>query len=343
MGIAQQTASSARYVQITLEGESIMASKKSKSRKEVLADELESHFANYTKLFVVGVDNVTSNQLHEIRKSMRGEAVIYCGKNTQMRRVLRKLEEQGMEQLEKIRQICKLNIALVFTNGDLATVCENIVSNKMPAAAKAGALAQRDVIIPAGPTSLEPTMTSFLQALNISSKISKGNIEILNETHLLVKGEKVDASSAALLAKLDIMPFAYGLEVKYVYDNGSLFEPAVLAISKDDIVNRFKNGAKNVAAVSIELGKPCVASVPYSLLLAFQNLLAVACATDFTFAEAADIKKYLKDPSSFSFAAAPAAGGGAAPKAAAKKKSTTEDDDAGAPGGGLFDDAGDDY
>merc|ERR1711904_353671 len=241
----------------------------------------------------------------------------------------------GMEDLEKLRAVCKKNIAFVFTNGDLKTMCDRITENKMPAAAKAGALAQVDVIIPAGPTSLEPTMTSFLQALNISSKISKGNIEILNETHLLHKGEKVDASSAALLAKLDIMPFAYGLEVKYVYDNGSLFEPAVLAISKDDIVNRFKNGAKNVAAVSIELGKPCVASVPYSLLLAFQNLLAVACATDFTFAEAADIKKYLKDPSSFSFAAAPAAGGGAAPKApaAAAKKSSSEDDDAAAPGG----------
>lgn len=153
-----------------------MASKKTKSRKEVLADELEQHFANFTKLFVVGVDNVTSNQLHEIRKSMRGEATIYCGKNTQIRRVLRKLEEQGQEDLEKIRAICKLNIALVFTNGDLKTVCDKIVDNKMPAPAKAGALAQVDVIIPAGPTSLEPTMTSFLQALNISSKISKGNI-----------------------------------------------------------------------------------------------------------------------------------------------------------------------
>merc|ERR1711904_325925 len=163
----------------------------------------------------------------------------------------------GMEDLEKLRAVCKTNIAFVFTNGDLATVCENIVSNKMPAAAKAGAIAQVDVIVPAGPTSLEPTMTSFLQALNISSKISKGNIEILNETHLLHKGEKVDASSAALCAKLDLMPFAYGLVVKYVYDNGSVFEPAVLDISAGDIINRFKNGAKNVAAVSIEPGKPC--------------------------------------------------------------------------------------
>lgn len=322
-----------------------MASKKVRARKEELAEQLEELFDTYSKLFVVGVDNVSSNQLHEIRKSLRGEAVIYCGKNTQMRRVLRKLEEQGKEELEKIRQVCKLNVALVFTNGDLKEMCEKIQQNKMPAAARAGALAQSDVIIPAGPTSLEPTMTAFLQALNISSKISKGNIEILNETHLLHKGEKVDASSAALLQKMDILPFAYGLEVQHVYDNGAIFAPAVLDISKSDIIARFHQGAKNVAAVSIELSMPTAVSVPYSLMMAFSNLLAVAAETDFTFKQAEEIKAYLADPSAFA-CAAPAAGaapaGGAAPAAAAKK-SSSDDDDAGAPGGGLFGDDGDDY
>jgi len=322
-----------------------MASKKVRARKEELAEQLEELFDTYSKLFVVGVDNVSSNQLHEIRKDLRGEAVIYCGKNTQMRRVLRKLEEQGKEELEKIRAVCKLNIALVFTNGDLKEMCEKIQENKMPAAARAGALAQSDVIIPAGPTSLEPTMTAFLQALNISSKISKGNIEILNETHLLHKGEKVDASSAALLQKMDILPFAYGLEVQHVYDNGAIFAPEVLDISKSDIIARFHQGAKNVAAVSIELSMPTAVSVPYSLLMAFSNLLAVAAETDFTFKQAEEIKAYLADPSAFA-CAAPAAGaapaGGAAPAAAAKK-SSSDDDDAGAPGGGLFGDDGDDY
>jgi len=322
-----------------------MASKKVRARKEELAEQLEELFDTYSKLFVVGVDNVSSNQLHEIRKDLRGEAVIYCGKNTQMRRVLRKLEEQGKEELEKVRQVCRLNVALVFTNGDLKEMCEKIQENKMPAAARAGALAQSDVIIPAGPTSLEPTMTAFLQALNISSKISKGNIEILNETHLLHKGEKVDASSAALLQKMDILPFAYGLEVQHVYDNGAIFAPAVLDISKSDIIARFHQGAKNVAAVSIELSMPTAVSVPYSLMMAFSNLLAVAAETDFTFKQAEEIKAYLADPSAFA-CAAPAAGaapaGGAAPAAAAKK-SSSDDDDAGAPGGGLFGDDGDDY
>lgn len=306
-----------------------MATKKLKSRKEVLADELEEHFSNYKCLFIVGVDNVTSNQLHEIRKSLRGDCVIYCGKNTQIRCVLRKLEEeQGRTELEQIRQKMKTNVALVFTNKDLKTMMERIIENKMPAAARAGAIAQCDVIIPAGPTSLEPTMTSFLQALNISSKISKGNIEILNETHLLHAGTKVDASSAALLVKLDIMPFAYGLVVQQLFDGNSLFDPEVLNITDDQIIGRFKYGCKQVAAMAIELGKPCVASVPYTLLMAFSNLVAMAAATDFTFKEAEDVKKYLKDPSAFASAAPAAAAstGAAAPAAAAKKESSDDDD-----------------
>jgi len=322
-----------------------MATKKARARKEQLATELEEHFDTYSRLFVVGVDNVSSNQLHEIRKDLRGECVIYCGKNTQMRRVLRKLEEQGKEELAKVREACKLNVALVFTNGDLKTMRDRIQENKMPAQARAGSLAQCDVIIPAGPTSLEPTMTAFLQALNISSKISKGNIEILNETHLLHVGEKVDASSAALLQKMDIMPFAYGLEVQQVYDQGSLFSPAVLDITPEQVVAKFHQGAKNVAAVSIELSMPTAVSVPYSLLMAFSNLLAVAAETEFSFKEAEEIKAYLADPSAFASAApvaAAAAPGGAKPAAAAAKESS-EDDDAGAPGGGLFDDGGDDY
>merc|ERR1712072_1557588 len=245
MGIAQQTASSARYVQITLEGESIMASKKSKSRKEVLADELESHFANYTKLFIVGVDNVTSNQLHDIRKSMRGEAVIYCGKNTQMRRVIRKLEEAGRPELDKVRAACKLNVALIFTNQSLAKIRDEIVGNKKPSLAKAGALAQCDVTIPKGITALEPSMTSFLQALNISSKITKGSIEIINDVELFKAGDRVDASQAALLQKLEITPFSYGLVPIAVFDGNSLFAPAVLDIEDSQILATFTNCLQN--------------------------------------------------------------------------------------------------
>merc|ERR1719261_1474757 len=128
-----------------------MASKKAKERKYELAEDLIKLFSEYSKCLMVTVDNVGSNQLHLIRKDLRGKAVIYCGKNTQIRRVLRKLEVDRPE-LEQIRAKLKLNVALVFTNGDLATLKDDIEANKMPAAARAGALAQVDVTIEKGIT-----------------------------------------------------------------------------------------------------------------------------------------------------------------------------------------------
>lgn len=211
----------------------------------------------------------------------------------------------------------------------------------MPCAAKAGAVSQCDLVIEKGMTSLEPSQTSFVQALNIQTKITKGQIEIINDHHLLKEGVKVDASQAALLQKLNILPFSYGLVVVGCYDNGSFFDPEVLAISNADILAHFSAGCRNVAAVSIMLNTPTVVSVPYSILLAFRNLLAISVQTDYTFKGSEKVKAYLKDPSAFACAAGPATGGPAKPAAAAKKKTTTEEEDL-APATGLFD-AGDDY
>jgi hypothetical protein len=53
----------------------------------------------------------------------------------------------------------------------------------------------------------------------------------VSDVHLIKAGDKVGASEAALLGKLGVKPFKYGLEVVKVYDSGSLFEPAVLEIT----------------------------------------------------------------------------------------------------------------
>merc|ERR1711959_621603 len=126
-------------------GES-MASKKAKERKYELAEDLIKLFSEYNKCLMVTVDNVGSNQLHLIRKDLRGKAIIYCGKNTQIRRVLRQLEAEGRPELEQIRSKMKLNVALVFTHGDLATLKDELEENKRPTAAKVGALAQSALV-----------------------------------------------------------------------------------------------------------------------------------------------------------------------------------------------------
>jgi len=217
-------------------------------------------------------------------------------------------------------------------------VREKLLENKVRAPARAGAIAPVDVIIPAQNTGMGPEKTSFFQALSISTKIAKGSIEIINDVHILKEGDKVGPSEATLLNMLNISPFNYGLQVQMVYDSGSIFEPKILDIKPEDIRAKFMAGVRNVAAVSLEIGYPTLASAPHSIINGFKNLLAVAAATDITFKEAETVKEFIKDPSKFAAVAAPAATASPA-KAADKKeekKEESEDED-GDMGLGLFD------
>jgi len=297
---------------------------------------LVQYMDEYPKCFIVGADNVGSKQMQQIRIGLRGSAVVLMGKNTMMRKAIKGHLENN-PALEKILPHIRGNVGFVFTSGELTEVREKLLENKVRAPARPGAIAPGDVIIPSQNTGLGPEKTSFFQALAIATKISKGTIEIINDVHILKVGDKVGASEATLLNMLNISPFSYGLQVEMVYDSGTIFEPKILDIKPEDLRNRFLAGVRNVAAVSLTIGYPTVASVPHSIINGFKNLLAVAAVTEVNFKEAETVKEFIKDPSKFA-AAAPAAVAASpskeAKKVEVKEESEEEDDDMGF---GLFD------
>jgi large subunit ribosomal protein LP0 len=299
---------------------------------------LTSLLDEYQKIFIVNVDNVGSKQMQMIRTELRGHATILLGKNTMMRKAIRGHMSNNPD-LEALLPHIKQNVGFVFTDGDLAEIRDKILANKVPAAAKAGALAPVSCTVPAQVTALGPEKTSFFQALQIPTKISRGNIEILNSVELIKEGTKVGASEAALLGMLNIMPFSYGLVIEKIYDSGSIIAPEILDITADDIRQRFMDGVARVASLSLQINYPTVASAPHSIVNGFKNLLAIAAVTDIEFEEAKSLKEFLADPGKFAAAAAAAAPAAqeAAPAAAAapaKEESESEDDDMGF---GLFD------
>ncbi len=75
----------------------------------------------------------------------------------------------------------------------LLQVKDEIAKYKVGAPARVGLLAPNDVTIPAGGTGMDPSQTSFFQALAIATKINKGTIEIVSDVHLIKAGEKVSA------------------------------------------------------------------------------------------------------------------------------------------------------
>lgn len=132
-----------------------------------------------------------------------------------------------------------------------------------PSQAKAGVVAPCSCTIPKGPTGLDPAQTSFFQALNIATKINKGAIEIVNDCQVIHEGLKVGSSEAALLHKLGLKPFTYGLAIKYVWEGG-VFPVDVLRINDAVLTASFMNGVGNVAAVSLAVGYPTEAALAHS-------------------------------------------------------------------------------
>jgi len=286
----------------------------------------------YPKCFLVEADNVGSKQMQQIRISLRGHAVVLMGKNTMMRKAIRGLLPEN-PQLESLMNHIKGNVGFVFTKEDLVSIRDMLLANKVKAPAKAGALAPLDVGVPAQNTGLGPEKTSFFQALNIPTKITKGTIEITNNVALIKAGDKVGMSEATLLNMLGISPFTYGLVVNKVYDSGSIFDPTILDITDEDLKTHILAGIRNIAALCLKIGYPTVASVPHSIINGMKNCMALAAVTDITFKEAETMKAYLADPSAFAVAA-PAE---TVVEAVEEKEAEKEESDDDSMDGGMFD------
>jgi len=308
-----------------------------RAQKQIYFEKLKDLLAKYPSIFLVNVDNVGSNQMHQIRVALRGKGIVLMGKNTMVRRALRTILSES-PQFERLLPYVKGNIGFVFTDKDLKEIRELIVANKVAAPARAGAFAPKDVIVAACNTGMEPGKTSFFQALGIPTKIARGTIEIVSDVKVVTAGTRVGSSEATLLNMLNISPFTYGMTVVQIFDQGNVFSPQVLDVEESELIERFLSGIKTIAAISLALDYPTIVSVTHSLVNAYKNLIAISLATEYTFEGSEKVKEYLANPEAFAVAAAPVAE--AAPVAAAKeeeKEEEKEDESDEDMGFGLFD------
>jgi large subunit ribosomal protein LP0 len=297
-------------------------------------DKLKGLLEDYKSIFIVQVDKVSSQQLHESRGALRGKGVVLMGKNTMVRRALKTFIPDAPEY-ERLLPFVKGNVGFVFTNSELKEIRDIILANKVAAPARAGAVAPLDVWIPAGNTGMEPGKTSFFQALGVPTKIARGTIEITTDLKLVETGNKVGPSEATLLNMLNISPFTYGMGIVQVYDDGNTFPPEVLDIGEEQLLKAFATATTTIAAISLAIGFPTLPSVIHSIVNSYKKVVAVALETEYSWEAIDELKDRIANPEAYA-AAAPAAGAAAAtsdePAAAADNKdddSDAEDSDEG--------------
>jgi len=310
--------------------------------KAVYFDKLKGLLDGYKSIFIVTVDNVSSQQMHEIRHALRGHAVVLMGKNTMVRRAIKGFITEFPEY-ERLLPHVRGNVGFIFTNNDLKEIREKILSNRVAAPARAGAVAPLDVYVPAGNTGMEPGKTSFFQALGVPTKIARGTIEITTDLKLVEAGGKVGASEATLLNMLNISPFTYGMKITQIYEDGVTFSPDVLDIEESQLFKALTSAIATITTISLAANYPTLPSVMHSLVNGYKKALAVAVETDYSWEGIEELKDRIANPDAYA-AAAPAAGEAesSAPAAeeAKKEEAPAEEEEASDEdmGMGLFDD-----
>jgi large subunit ribosomal protein LP0 len=71
-----------------------------------------------------------------------------------------------------------------------------------------------------------------------------------------------------------------------VFENNTLYDPAVLDITDEDMMSAVTAGIANVAALSLSTDYPTLASIPHSVINGYKNVLGLSLATDYTFPKA---------------------------------------------------------
>lgn len=223
---------------------------------------------------------------------------------------------------------------MIFSDSPVFQLKTQIETNKVPSEAKVGAVSPIDYAVPAGPTGLDPSQINFFHALNVSTKIVKGQIEITKDFKVCTVGKKVKASEAALLKKLNLRPFEYGMKIATVYDNGVVVPKEVYNIDPASLLTAIQSGIKNLAGLSLEAGYAIEATVPLIIGNAFKNIAALSLESGYQIPELsllASSKPVESVPETKTTTKAPVK----EEKPAKKEEPKEEEEDGGM--GGLFD------
>jgi large subunit ribosomal protein L10 len=219
-----------------------------------------------------------ANLIHEIRRKLRGTAMIRVGKKTLF---IKAVEKTGKRELVKLIEDLHTPVGFIFSNISAFKLKILLDKNKILMHAKAGEKADVDVIIPEMNTGLPPgPILSDFGKLKIPTRIEGGQIWIAKDTLVAKKGEEISPQLASLLARLDIKAVMKGITIDKAYEDGVLIMGENLAIDLEKVKNEIIEAVSSAIRLAVELGYVTRETIQLILLRAAREarMLAVELA-----------------------------------------------------------------
>lgn len=246
-------------------------------RKKKIVKELGAMMGKKTVL-IASIKNLPCAKLQEIRKKLRGKAEMKIAKKNLIDFAL---EHAKNEHLKDLVMHVREDSALLFSDEDAFELSAFLSENKSKAKAKAGQVANEDIIVEAGATELMPGPDiSVLSGAGLKVKIENGKIAIQENKVLVKKGETVKPEISAILAKLNITPFKMGLEPLAAFSDGKIY--VGIKVDKEEMINELKITGGKAIAFAVTLNYPAKETLSFVLgkAQAHENALSALIKSD---------------------------------------------------------------
>ena len=221
-------------------------------------EEIKSLIKSHPLFGIIGIEGIPAKQLQGMRRDLKDIAVLKVSRNTLIKRAL----DESDADVQGMVDYIDVQTALVFTDQNPFKLYKLLEQSKSPAPVKAGAIAPKDIIVEAGPTSFPPgPILGDMQGAGIPAAIDGGSV-VIRETKVVAKeGEPVSQKLASMLTRLEIYPMEVGLNLNAVCEAGSIFTPDVLAIDEDKYFSDFTAAIQQAFNLSVNAAYPTSATI----------------------------------------------------------------------------------
>lgn len=224
---------------------------------------------SYSVIGLLNMHTLPGKQLHKIREKLNGIAVIRMSKK---KLLIRTLESSGKKILVEKLGSSEIVPALILSNENPFMLFRILKENRIPAAAKAGATATKDVLIQKGSTPLPPgPAISTLQKVGLKTSVQGGKIAVLADKVVLKAGEKFSDDIVGVLSLLKIEPMEIGLDVVCAWDGGIIFGKEILNVDTEEYLSEMQRCIQNAVNLSVNAGYPTKLTIELMLQKAFNE------------------------------------------------------------------------
>lgn len=242
-------------------------------------EEMTELLDSYPVVGIINMHKLPGPQLQEMRKDLHGKAKIRMSRKTLMKFALEKCDREGIKELEDHFQG---EVAFLFTEMNPFRLCSYLQRNKSSAPAKTGDIAPKDIKVKAGNTGIDPgPAIGKLQAAGIRTKIDDGKIHVQKDSVVAENGEEITPDIAEALNMLDMEPMEIGLNLKAVWEDGTVFMPSDLDIDVEsyrrNIISEYRKGIN----LSINSGYVTKETAPLLIRKAWIESLSLAIESNY--------------------------------------------------------------